>query len=276
VVTDASGVESASDVTIRAGDRPLEARHVASDRRSGVAVLKVDADGLVPALLAELPSRSGAFAVTVGNAYGMKASVAIGTVSGFDRTITVSGRKYEGMLQLSAAVHPGDCGGFVADSSGRLIGLVHSAWRPDEEGESLNLLQLLGKDVGPAAGAAQVSFATPAEVVQFAADRIIKHKRMVRGWIGLALRPLAETARAQLNLEGGAEVVRVEFDSPARRARLKSGDVLLEFDGRPVRDLDALRKRIAGVEKPEKVNVVYLRAGERREAELQIENDPQR
>jgi len=70
--------------------------------------------------------------------------------------------------------------------------------------------------------------------------------------------------------------VRVEPDSPARRARIVSRDILLEFDGQPVRDLDALRRKIAWYEQPVKVRAAILRHGEKREVEVQIENDPQR
>jgi len=282
VVTDAGGVEAAAEIRVASGDRVLPARHVASDRRSGVAVIKVQADDLRPALIAEEPCRPGAWIVAVGNAYGMKASVSVGTVGGTGRSIVVAGRKYEDMIQMSAAVHPGDCGGIVADSSGKLVGVIHSVCPADsaEKDGALGLLQLFGKDVPSLEprGPSPISFATPAESVRFAADRIIRHRRMVRGWLGVAVRPPDEATRAQLGLPAGAgaEIVRVEPDSPARRARLLSRDILLEFEGEPVRDIDALRKRVAAYEQPAKARVALLRHGERREVDVQIELDPQK
>ena len=282
VVTDAGGIEAASEIRVSAGERAFAARHVASDRRTGVAVLKVQADDLSPALFAENPCKPGAWVIALGNAYGMNASVSVGTVGGVGRAVAVGGRKYEDMIQMSAAVHPGDCGGIVADSSGKLVGVIHSVCPADsaEKDGALGLLQLFGKDVPSLEprGPSPISFATPAESVRFAADRIIRHRRMVRGWLGVAVRPPDEATRAQLGLPAGAgaEIVRVEPDSPARRARLLSRDILLEFEGEPVRDIDALRKRVAAYEQPAKARVALLRHGERREVDVQIELDPQK
>ncbi len=282
VVTDAGGVEAASEIRVSVGDRVFAARHVASDRRTGVAVLKVGAEGLPHALLAEEDCRPGAWVIALGHACGMKGSVSIGTVGGTGRSIIVGGRKYEDMIQMSAPVHPGDCGGIVADSSGRLVGLIHSVYPAEPSGREgpLGLLQLFAKEVPSLdpAPVSPISFATPAEWVRFSADRIIRHRRMVRGWLGVTVRPLEEAARAQLGLPAGmgAEVVRVEPDSPARRARIASRDILLEFDGAPVKDLDALRRKVAGYEEPAAVRVAPLRHGERRELEVRIEIDPQK
>ncbi len=281
IVTDATGIESASELRVTVGSRTFAAEPVGSDRRTGVAVLKIDAAGLVPAALPEKPGKAGAIAIVVGNPFGMRGGASTGTLSGFGRSIQVTGRRYDGMIQMTAPVNPGDCGGFVADSGGRLIGLVHSAYALDpadvEGGSLLPLFKKNPRDVAPVPGQS-VSFATPAEWVKFSAERIIKHGRMVRGWLGLSARPLDEAARAQLGLEEGvgAEVVRVEREGPAKAANLALRDVLVEFDGQPVKDLDALQWRIARVEAPVAVKVVYLRNRERIEAELRIEIDPQK
>jgi S1-C subfamily serine protease len=279
IVTDASALEQAAELSVRAGERTFKARHLASDRRTGVAVLHVEAAGLVPAVFAEQPCRSGVTAISVGNAFGMRGSAAVGTVSGVGRTIVVGSRTYDDMIQVSTAVHPGDCGGLVADAKGIFIGLVHSAYAA-EGGEGLNLLQLFGKrgrDLVPVAPVT-VGFATPASWVRFSADRIIRHGRMVRGWVGLSARPLGEAARIHLGLaEGqGAEVTRVEREGPAARAGVALKDVLVEFDGEPVRDLDALQWKIAQAETARPVQAVVLRNGERRAVEMNIEIDPQK
>jgi len=101
---------------------------------------------------------------------------------------------------------------------------------------------------------------------------------MVRGWLGASLLPLSDAARSQLGLEGGvgAEVARVDGDSPARKAGLAARDILVSFDGQAVRDLEALQWKIAAVEEPTKVKIVFLRNRESRNAETQIELDPQK
>jgi serine protease Do len=261
VITADSGIDGARDCRVVFGRRLQPASVVGRDRRSGVAVLKAESvEGEPPAVAAQAPD-PGATAILVGNAWGQAGSVALGTVSGSERSILVDGRKVENLLQCALAAQPGDGGAFVADSSGRLIGLLHSA--------------------GPSDGTSRpsaTSYAVTATWVRFAADRIIKHGRMVRGWLGASLMPLVEEARIRLGLPAGegAEVARVERDSPARRAGLEVRDVLLRFDGAPVADLSSLQWKIASYEGPARVRVAYWRDGERREAELTVEPEPER
>ena len=268
VVTDASGVHQASELHVRAGGRGAPAEHVASDRRSGVAVLRVRLPDLVPAEFAEGAAAPGATAIAVGHALGARWSAAVGSVTARGLSVLVKNRRFDDLLQVSAPVQPGDAGGFVADAAGKCLGLVHSGTAPElERGPAGNLLPLFGKDEGDVLGAARGSgFVTPAEWVRFSADRIIKHGRMIRGWIGLSARPAPR----------GAEIVRVDFDGPARRAGLAPKDVLVEFDGEPVKDVDALRWKVAREESCRVVKVVVERDGTRRDVDLNIEIDPQR
>jgi S1-C subfamily serine protease len=122
------------------------------------------------------------------------------------------------------------------------------------------------------------AFAVPAAWVKFSADRIIKHGRMVRGWLGASLLPLSDAARSQLGLGAGvgAEVARVDRDSPAKKAGLQARDILISFDGQAVVDLDALQWKIAGVETPTMVRLINLRNREQKDVETQIELDPQK
>jgi S1-C subfamily serine protease len=268
VVTDAGGVEQASEIHVRAGGQVGRAKHVASDKRTGVAVLRVDLPNLVPALFADAPARPGGTAIAVGNALGARGSAAVGTVTARGLSVLVKNRRFDDLLQVTSPVQPGDCGGFVADAAGRFIGLVHSGAAPElERGAPGSLLPLFDKREQDLHGAARGSgFVTAAEWVRFSADRIIKHGRMIRGWIGLSARPLAT----------GAEVVRVDFDGPARRAGIAVKDVLLEFDGEAVKDVEALRWKVAKEETGRKVKVLVAREKERLSVDLQVEIDPQK
>ena len=101
---------------------------------------------------------------------------------------------------------------------------------------------------------------------------------MVRGWLGASLLPLGDATRAQLSLEpgSGAEVARVDRDSPASRAGLALRDVIVTFEGEAVRDLDALQWKIATFEKPTRVKLSFLRDRQLHDVEAQIEIDPQK
>lgn len=280
IVTDASGVAASAGLRVTIGEHSLPARHLASDRRTGVAVLKIEARGLRPARLADAPCRPGAVAIAVGNALGLEGTASFGTVSGVGRAIVVGGRTFDDMIQLTAAFTPGDCGGFVADSRGRLVGLIHSAYETGgKEGAHSSLLPLFNKDPKALRRAATpaVGFATPAAWVKFSADRILKYGRAVRGWLGLSARSLDAAARARLGLPDGvgAEIVRVKGDGPARRSGLAVRDILVEFDGDAVRDLDALQWKIAEVERPKTVKVMVLRDRKPVRLDVRIEIDPQ-
>jgi len=263
VVTDASAVEQARELRVMVGDRVYSADRANADKRTGIAVLKIGAKELTPATVSSDACKTGSTAIVVGNAFGMPWTVTWGPIGGTGRSILVRGRKYENMLQMSLTVHPGDCGAFVADSAGRLIGLIHSAGAVEAGDEK----------VAPAP-----AFAVPVAWVKFSADRIIKYGHMVRGWLGASLLPPSDAVRAQLGLEPGvgAEVARVENDSPAKKAGLTTRDILLTFDGESVTDLDALQWKIARFEKPTKVKLTYLRERVARDAETQIELDPQK
>jgi S1-C subfamily serine protease len=263
VITDASGIDHAVEIKVTVGERSYVADRLDADRRTGIAVIKISAKELMPATFSGDACKTGTSAIVVGNALGMPSCSSFCTIGGIGRSILVRGRKYENMLQMTAAVLPGDCGAFVADSAGKLLGLVHSAGAVEAGDEK----------IVPAP-----AFAVPAAWVKFSADRIIKHGRMVRGWLGASLLPLSDAMRSQLGLEAGvgAEVARVENDSPARKAGLAPRDILISYDGESVRDLDALQWKIAGVEEPTRIKLVFLRNREARDAETQIELDPQK
>lgn len=248
VVTEATGVERAAELVVRSGERRWRARFVAADRRSGVAVLKVEDAGLVPAVCAESSPREGSTAIAVGNAHGLPGGASIGRVSGLGRRLLVSGRRFEDAIELEAPVQPGDAGACVADAGGRFVGLVQAVLPPGAAGD----------------GAA---FAIPVEWVRFSADRIVRHGRMIRGWLGLSAKPAATE---------GAEVTRVEPDGPAKRAGIGEGDVIVTFDGEAVKDADAFKWRVARFEQAKEVEVVLSRGKERRSLKVQVEIDPQR
>jgi S1-C subfamily serine protease len=280
LVCDGSAVERASEIRVTLPDgREMRARLIGVDKKTSVAVLKVDAEKLAPAEFADAKDvRQGIYAIVVGNSLGMKASVDVGFVSGIGRSIQSGGRRYHDMMQLTASVTPGDCGGFVASSRGQFIALVHSAYQGEiHDIQTLGVLKLFGKDYADlmAGGGMTMSFATPASTVRFVADRIIKHGRMKRGWLGLTVKPLDEATREQLGVPAGegAEVWSVDQEGPSAKV-LRRRDVILSIDGKPVKDLRGFRAWLQEQEEPRTVRVVFLRAGQKKEADLQVVVEP--
>ncbi|MBI2932381.1 MAG: trypsin-like peptidase domain-containing protein [Planctomycetes bacterium] len=276
ILCDGNVLERATEITVRLpDDREAVARLLGVDRRTSVAVLRVAAKGLAPAEFARPDEvRQGIYAIVVGNTLGLRSSVEVGFVSGLGRSIQVGGRKYEDMIQMTTAVNAGDCGGFVANSRGQLIGMVHSSYQGEiHDIGSLGILRLFGKDYSDfiPRPAGTMSFATPASTMRFVAERILKHGRMVRGWMGVTVRPLGDAAREQFGIRSGegCEVWSVDPQGPAARV-LRRRDILLSIDGRPVTDVRALRRWVTEMEEPRALQIRYLRGGQRREAEVRI------
>ena len=262
VVTDAGALEGAEGLEVTTWDgRTLEGKLVAQDGKTGIALLRVSATDLTAVETVggkDLPA--GSLVVSVGNSFGLAGSASVGTLGGSDRSIRVGGRRFDRMIQLAIPANPGDCGGLVADARGRLVGILHSVYSDESESE---WFPFLGRNSAPRTS---LVFATPMETVRFVTDRMIRHGRMVRGWLGVSVRAV----------EGGAEVLRVEVGSPARRAGFRKGDVLLAWDGEAIGDVDAWQRKIEGFEEPRTVRLTVRREGAQRDCDVRIELEPGR
>ena len=217
VITMLGGIAGAEEIDVELpGKGKFRAKLIGGDRVSGLAVLKIEAGTLTPAELAPSEAlRPGKYAITVGNAYGLKGSWSLGHLTGTGRKIRVERRDFNDMLQISAQVAPGDSGGFVADSRGRLLGIIHSVFPVEAEGAT----EFRWEEHIP--GSAYVlTFAVRAEVVRFVADSIIRDGKVRRGYMGITVLPLDETTRTQLNIPKGQGCL-------VRRVRRRGYAVLL-------------------------------------------------
>lgn len=262
ILTDVAAIEGAEVLQVTTTDgRTLAAKRVAGDAKTGIALLRVEVQDLVPAeLIADQELKCGLFVVTIGNAYGLSGTAAVGTLSGLDRAIRVGGRRFENMIQLAVPANPGDCGGMVSDSRGRLIGILHSVYSEEDDSDWLPLFG--HRSSSPSF----VAFATSGDTVRFVADRMIKHGRMVRGWLGVSVR----------TIDDGVEITKVEAGSPARKVGLRRGDVLAACDGEAVSDAAALQRKIEILEEPRTMRLTVRREGNRLDVEVRIELEPGR
>lgn len=204
---------------------------VGRDRLSDLAVLKLSGGEGPPADLGDATDlRVGQLVVAVGNPLGFSGSVTAGVVSALGRSITAGGRRtsrlVENVIQTDAALHPGNSGGALADSGGRVIG-INTA--------------LVGPMVGQGLG-----LAVPIdEVTKRIIGSLIQNGSVRRAYLGVAggTRPIPPRLVATLSQEQGIEVVEVVDESPARRAGVRPGDILVSGGGQPLataKDLQAL------------------------------------
>src|SRR5215468_5484771 len=227
ILTNSHVVHDADAIRIRtleAGDYP--AQLIGEDPDTDLALLRVDAPDLHPVKLGDSRKiRVGQLVVAIGNPYGFQYTVTAGVVSALGRSLrSQSGRLIDDVIQTDAALNPGNSGGPLVNSQGEVIGV--------------NTAMIL-----PAQG---ICFAIAIDTAKFVAARLIRDGKVSRSYIGVAGQNVPLPRRIvryyQLPVESGVLVVSLEPDSPARRAGVSEGDLIIGFAGRPVAGIDDLHK----------------------------------
>jgi S1-C subfamily serine protease len=222
---------------------------VGSDPHSDLAVLRAEADDLVPAELGDAERlRVGQLVVAIGNPNGFAGSVTAGVVSALGRSLpTGSGRIVDNVIQTDAALNPGNSGGALADGRGRVVGVNTAV-----AGVGLGL-------------AVPVNAATRAIV-----GALMTEGRFRRAYLGIAggSRPLPPRLARQLGRESGVEVVQVVEGSPADEAGLRPEDLIVDLDGSPVTDVGDIQRLMVVEKIGASVAVRVLREG--RDVELAL------
>jgi S1-C subfamily serine protease len=230
ILTNSHVVHGAAQLEVAFSDGGrVQAQPIGDDPDTDLAVIRVHAPGLVPAALGDSSSvRVGQLAIAIGNPYGFQCSVTAGVVSALGRSLrSRSGRLIDNIIQTDAALNPGNSGGPLVTSRGEVIGV--------------NTAVIL-----PAQG---LAFAIASNTARFVAGRLIRDGRIRRSYLGLGGQNVPLSRRLvrfhNLPAESGILVISVERGSPAERAGLREGDVIVEFDGQPVETIDSLHRLLS-------------------------------
>jgi len=227
VLTNSHVVHGADEIEVTLSDgRGFPARLAGDDPDTDLAVLDIDAPNLVSADFGDSDRiQVGQLAVAIGNPYGFQYTVTAGVVSNLARSFrSRTGRLIDNIIQTDAALNPGNSGGPLVNARGEVIGV----------------------NTAVIAGAQGICFAIPSATAQFVAARLIRDGRIRRSYIGVAGQdvPLHRRVVRFYNLpaESGVMVVGLEPDSPAARAGLQEGDVIVQAHDKPIRHIDDLHR----------------------------------
>ena len=232
ILTNSHVVHEATRIAVTLSDsRHMPAILIGEDPASDLAVIRVDEPGLVAAELGDSQRlRVGQIAIAIGAPYGFQSTVTAGVVSALGRSLrSYSGRLIDDVIQTDASLNPGNSGGPLVDSAGRVVGV--------------NTATIL-----PAQG---ICFAIGINTAKFVASRLLRDGRIRRSYIGVSAQTVAVHRRVvrfyDLPKEMGAVVVGVEENSPAKRAGLREGDVIIALEGHPVAGVDDLHRVLTDV-----------------------------
>ena len=263
VLTNNHVISGADDIKVQLSDgRVSKAEVTGSDAETDLAVLKITGSNLPVIAVSEDPSEVGDVVLAIGNPVGLGQTVTMGIVSATGRQLKMSA--YEDFIQTDAAINAGNSGGALVNALGELIGINTAIYprtpTPDARGAFTQAAEGIG-------------FAIPVRTAKAVLDQIIKHGRVIRGWIGADYVDIPPANGAN-HREPGVMIARIVPDSPAAQGNLRAGDLLLKFDGQPIIDQIDLRNREAALPPGSTVHVEGLRGGEPFDLELTLTQRP--
>ena len=250
LLTNSHVVHGASRIEAALTDgRQLPAYLVGDDPDSDLALLQLHASGLTHAPLADSARiRVGQLAIAIGNPFGFQCTVTAGVVSALGRSLrTATGRLIDDIVQTDAALNPGNSGGPLVDSRGAIIGI----------------------NTAVIAVAQGICFAIASNSAQFVVTELMRHGRVRRSYIGVSGQTIELSRRVAryhaLDTETGVRVAAIEPDSPAARAGLAVGDVIVGFANAPVAGIDALHRGLTAERIGVALPLLVLRGREKRD-----------
>jgi serine protease Do len=249
VLTNHHVIDGAEVIRVELSDRRVvDATLVGSDPPSDLAVLQIAAEGLSALPLGDSDAvRVGDVVLALGNPLGVGQTVTMGIVSAKSRATGLGDGSFEDFLQTDAAINRGNSGGPLVNTRGELVGINSQIMSPS------------GGNVG-------IGFAIPSNMASQVMRQLVEHGRVERAMLGVTVQPVTSDIAAALGLSEirGALVSGVTEAGPAARAGLTRGDIVLELDGRPIADSNALRNAVASRRPGTSVPLTILRDGRER------------
>jgi len=247
ILTNNHVVDGATEVQVVLSDRrELKARVIGTDPRTDIAVVKIDA-GNLPAITIGDSDRVevGDYALAIGNPFGVGQTVTMGIVSATHRGLRNEIEEYEDFIQTDAPINPGNSGGALVNDHGELVGINTAIIAHGSSGNQ------------------GIGFAVPVNLARNVMDQIMKNGKVTRARLGILPQDVTPTIARQFGVKDsqGALVGEVEAGSPAQKAGLQNGDIILEVNGKSVYDANQLRNMISSMQPDSNVSLKVWRDG---------------
>lgn len=245
ILTNNHVVKNADEIKVKLSDkREFKGKVIGADPKTDIAVVKIDSDHLPVVKLGDSDKlRAGETVIAIGNPFGLNQTVTSGIVSATGRA-NVGVADYEDFIQTDAAINPGNSGGALINVKGELVGINTAMF-------------------STSGGYQGVGFAIPSNMARAVMESLINRGKVIRGWLGISIQPITPDLAKQFSIkdEKGTLIGDVTENSPAEKAGIKRGDVIVEFNGREVDEPAALRNMVAGTLPETEVSLKVLRDG---------------
>lgn len=261
ILTNNHVVGDADKITVKLHDgREFQAERIGSDPKSEVAVIKIDGEGLPVLEMGSSASLDiGEWVVAIGNPFGLAETLTVGVVSATGRS-NIGIAEYEDFIQTDAAINPGNSGGPLLNIEGKVVGINTAI-------------------VSGTGGYMGIGFAIPIDMAVLIKDQLVKGGKVVRGFLGVVLnaQEVDEDMAASFGLDKAAGVLIAEVveDSPAEKAGLNNGDIVLELNDEEVENNSWFRNKVALIEPGEKAILKVFRSGESVDLVVEIGTFPE-
>ncbi len=243
IVTNYHVIEKSDEIKVTLIDKKsFKAKVMGADPKTDVAIIKIEAAGLPVTPWGDSDKlQVGEFVLAIGNPFGLSNTVTMGIISAVGRA-DVGIADYEDFIQTDAAINPGNSGGPLVNAKGELIGINTAIF-------------------SRTGGYQGIGFAVPSNMVRLVMNQLTKEGRVTRGWIGVTIQELTPELAQQFKLKNAAGVLVSDVlkGSPAYKAGIVRGDIIIEFDGKKVKDVGTLRNMVAQSKIGSQIKIRVLR-----------------
>ncbi len=258
IVTNNHVIDEADEIKVLLPNKQsVAAKLIGTDPKTDLAVIKIDATGLPVLPWGDSGHlRVGELVLAVGNPFGLNQTVTMGIISAVGRA-NMGIVDYEDFIQTDAAINPGNSGGALVNLKGELVGI------------NTAIFTRSGGYMG-------IGFAIPSNMVKTVMTSLIKHGKVVRGWLGVSIQEVTADLAKQFGAPDttGALVADVFDDSPAGKAKLERGDIITKFNGTTVRDPSHLRSLVAETAPNSTVSLTVVRNKDTLQVKVTIGDQP--